>query len=40
MSIESQEVAEDLEQDKNQMKTHAQILEEYTQRIEYFNQSY
>jgi len=38
MSIESHEIAEDLE-DKNMM-TQAQIQEEYTKRIEYFNESY
>jgi hypothetical protein len=38
MSIESQEIAEDLE-DKNHL-TQAQVQEEYTKRIEYFNQSY
>ena len=38
MSIESQEIAEDLE-DKNQ-KTQTQIQEEYAQKIEYFCTSY
>ena len=40
MSIESAEVEEDLELDKTNVKTPAQIQEEYSQRIEYFNQSY
>ena len=38
MSIESQEIAEDLE-DKNHL-TQAQVQEEYTKRIQYFNESY
>ena len=40
MSIESAEVEEDLELDKTNVRTPAQIQEEYSQRIEYFNQSY
>jgi hypothetical protein len=38
MSIESQEIADDLE-DKNQL-TQAQIQEEYSKRIDLFHTSY
>jgi hypothetical protein len=40
MSIESHELEVDLELDKTQGKSPAQIQEEYTKRIEYFHESY
>ena len=39
MSIESQEINDDLEDDKGQ-KTQAEIQEEYGKRIQYFHESY
>ena len=40
MSIESVEVAEDLELDKNLVKSQDQVVAEYTQRIDYFSECY
>ena len=40
MSIESQEIQEDLEIDKSVQKNHEQIQEDYNKRIQYFYESY
>lgn len=40
MSIESQQIQEDLELDKIMHKNQEQIQKEYTERIQYFYESY
>lgn len=40
MSIESSEVAEDLENDNNQVRTHDIIVKEYEEKISLFHESY